>query len=249
MKYLLVGCPKTGNTWCRFVIFNYWNIKENDAKKTLTYNDLIGINKEIWDGSIKYPQVYFSHLPANGRDIFGIRKDKHYEIYNIVDNIIYIIRNPFDTMISYFHYMYDRDNPYNGRFSEEETKEMDNLKGFTKRFLPYYINHVKSTMNLADVIVKYERVKQNNDDFYNALKLVFGKIDLEIANKAIEMSSFNNIKKMGVDTKREFGLSAAYRGSFTRDGRVGQYKEIMNDDLYEYIKNKCIENGVNLNGI
>ena len=67
---LLSGYPKCGNTWLRFVVYNYFNILHNNAKETLTYNDLNKIQKHEYgltenDKGFEegFPQFYRTHDP------------------------------------------------------------------------------------------------------------------------------------------------------------------------------------------
>jgi len=241
---ILTGHPKTGNTWCRFIIFNYFNILKNNASKTLTYDELINIDNELWNGSPEYPQVFFTHVPKNRRILKGKDWSKKGDIYKKTSKIIYVLRNPFDTMISYFYYLNNRDHPFNDIYESKKLKELQTLDGFIHHFLPQYINHVKSTLPYANVIVKYEQVKEDPDFFFNVLKFVYGQVDEKIARKTIDMSSFDSIKQMGITTGRTGGLASSFRDHFTRDGRVGQYKEVMNEKLINYIQNECDKNGI-----
>lgn len=247
MKILLVGFSKSGNTWARFVIFNYWNILTNNAKETLTYRELIKINENILDGiGDQYPQVYFMHVPKSGKTILGINRDRKIKLYNKIDKIIYVCRNPFDVMISYFDYLYNRDIPFNGNFKGKKLEEISNLKGFIKKFLPLYIDHIKSTKHLADVVLDYDQLRANPNGFRKALELVYGDVNEKIFQKAIEMSSFESIKTMGIKFDQRYGLASSYRGSFTRNGRSGQYLEVMSKELIEYIKNECRKEGIKI---
>ena len=245
-KFILTGCPKTGNTWTRFVLFNYWNLLENNAEKTLSYAEIIQINEQIWNGNDQFPQIYFTHVPINGNLLFGRDQHGHVEMYEIIKNIIYVIRNPFDTMISYFHYVTNRDIPFNGHFKGKELERLMTFEGFIERFLPVYINHVKTTKPYAGTIVEYEKMRENPLRFFDTLEYVYGTIDKNIAREAIEISSFESIKKMGVETNQTWGLASAFRDHFTRNGKVGQYKEVMNEELIEYIKNECEREGIEI---
>lgn len=244
-KILLVGFQRCGNTHARFVIFNYWNILENNVKKTLTYNELIRINNEIWKGiGEQYPQVYFAHTPKNGKKLFGYKKNKKTRLFDNVDDIIYVIRNPFDCMISYFHYMINRDLPFNGYFVGKELEDVCNLGGFVRKFLPLYINHVKTTKHLANVVLDYDVLRKYPEGFGQAIELVFGNIDVRILSQAIDYSSFDSIKQMGIDTGKPGGLASDFRDNFTRDGRVGQYLTVMSEELIDYIKIECKKEGL-----
>ena len=49
-KILLFGYPKSGNTWLRFLLFNYLNLLLNKTQtKTLTYEELNSIQNNIMD--------------------------------------------------------------------------------------------------------------------------------------------------------------------------------------------------------
>lgn len=234
---LLVGFPKCGNTWLRFVIFNYLNIVENGASKTITHESL----RYIRDNE---KRIQHSHLPYSGRRVKGVDKNVQ-KFYDQFDKIIYIWRNPYDTMISYHEYLKNRDPPFNiilHQFSKEAIKKFETLEGFTKYFLPRYIDHIKSTKHLADLVLYYDTLRKDVRRFFYTIKLVCDTFNLEYnelgCKKAIVMSSFDNIKKMGIETGQQDGLAKGYKGSFCRDGKVGQYKEVMSKELIDYITEK-----------
>ena len=55
-KYLLFGYPKSGNTWLRFLIFNYFNLILNkNVTSTLTYDHL---NKILFLMDVSYQVTY-----------------------------------------------------------------------------------------------------------------------------------------------------------------------------------------------
>lgn len=244
-KILLSGYQKCGNTWTRFIIFNYFNILKNDAKKTLTYGEIIRINEAIWNEvDNDWPNVYFTHVPKNGKTLLGHDRTGKVEFYDDMDGIITIVRNPFDCMISYFQYMTNRDKPFNGIFSGNVLKDLLTLEGFVKRYLPLYINHLQSVKPIADVVLDYDMLRKYPEGFGKAIELIFGNVDNRILSQAIDYSSFDNIKKMGIKTGRTGGMASHYRGHFTRNGKTGQYKEVMSNELINHIKIQCAKGGI-----
>jgi hypothetical protein len=230
------------------------------AEKTLTYSQLSEINRhrltrdkekppnyEAFVFEEGFPSVYHTHHAYDGRAIKGYRYDI-VDSFKQFDKLIYLIRNPYDTMISYFNFMMDRDIPFNGAYNKEFTKQISTLEGFTKHFLPIYLHHIKVTRPHADLVLDYDVLRKGSFMFFHlALDLITeDKTDLKVLNKSIEMSSFDNIKKMGIETKQEYGLASTYRGYFTRDGRSGQYKEVMSKELIEWIKNELKKEEINL---
>jgi hypothetical protein len=255
-KILLCGIQKTGNTWCRFVIFNYFHLL-NGNKETLNFDELKAIHllrgfypnnlnpdsprnsEALNDG---YPLVYHTHIGYDGTG-FILKRSAIKEWFDKFDGLIYIYRNPYDTMISYYEFIKNRDPiPYNGKV------DVSSLENFTKYYLPRWIDHVKSTKHRADVVLDYDEMRVNPSGFINAIGLITGGcIDLGILEKAIEMSSFDNIKKMSIDTERPYGVGGPlYKGFFCRDGNSGQYLKIMSKELIEYIKKECEKEGIDV---
>lgn len=304
-RILLVGIQKSGTTWTRFVIFNYWNILKNGAQKTLTFDELEAIHilrkkKGFYYLDDGFPEVHHTHFPYDGVGFMKIIPETS-KWFDDFDKLIYVYRNPFDTMISYHKFMFNRDEiPYH-RISEihervantkkniekhrKQIKETNNekwetflhfeikrkeqmikklqhslegscdmkklvkLEDFTKYYLKKFVNHVKSTRHRADVVLNYDVLRKNPIGFKKAIELIVGEgnVDMDIFQKTIEMSSFDNIKKMSIETNQIYGVGGPlYKGFFCRDGRTNQYKEIMSEELVEYIKNYCEENGLKL---
>ena len=86
----LVSYPKSGNTWVRFLLANL--LKEGDElidfKSAIKYVPEIGIhNDELVN--LKRPRIIKSH-----------------ELYNAkYPKVVYIVRDPRDVYVSYFHYL------------------------------------------------------------------------------------------------------------------------------------------------
>lgn len=256
-KVLLNGIQKVGNTWTRFVIFNYYHIKNHGATKTLNFDELEaphllrvikGIDYPYADG---FPLVFHTHLTYTGYGIFDTDyHPKHHYYFDSFDKKIYLYRNPFDTMISYYYFMMFRTTPepFGAGVTKEELKKMKNIDGFTEFYLPRWIRHVKTTMHRCDLVLDYDKLREDPSGFWDALELLDdGEIDEDIFWKAIEMSSFESIKYMSEKTKQVGGLGMPYlKGYFCRDGRSEQYKEVMKAGLIDYIKDECKRNGIEI---
>ena len=231
------------NTWIRFVIFNYFNILNNNAKKTLTFDELQEIHlkrqhhEELNDFGDKYPLVFHTHNSYDGHGING-NYEGYPEFFEQFDKMIYIYRNPFDTCISYWHFM-------ENRVGVDYNRSLDN---FTQWFLPKWIHHVKTTMVHSDLILDYDDLREYPYNFVDAISLITEEdVELDVMERVIKLSSFENIRKMSIEVGQPYGLGKeVYKGFFCRDGRSGQYLEIMNENLIEYIKNECEEGGIKL---
>lgn len=240
-RILLCGYPKTGNTFARFVMFNYLYKREHDIQDTLTYRELIQAQKVS-------PIVKHTHLPGSGQRVLG-KQQNPYRFLRKFKYIIYITRNPFDTMISYWHYLKDRDPPFNILKDKRKVKHLVptwfDLKEFIKFFLPMYIDHHTSTLHEAEHVLKYEEMIKSKEPFRKVLNLLpHDSIDENAFEWAYTVSSFKNVQAMGRRVNQKGGLAGSLTIEFCRDGRAGQYKEVMNEELIEYIKNECEKGGL-----
>lgn len=240
IRVLLSGLQKTGNSWIRFVIFNYFNILNHGVIKTLTWDELQKIHLDRVEHGVDYdyndgfPMVFHTH---NSYDGFGInvKYEGYPEFFEQFDKFIYLYRNPYDCMISYWHFVENRDRINYKR----------DLKEFTKWFLPKWIHHVKTTRHLADLVLDYDLLRKYPEAFQQALKLINGSVDNRILSQAIDMSSFDNIRKMSEEVGNVAGLGFPYyQGYFCRDGRSGQYLSVMSKELINYIKKECSKEGL-----
>lgn len=238
---LLCAIQKSGSSWVRFIIFNYFNIKNNHAIKTLTWDELQKphldrVNYGVdYDYDDSFPRVFHTH---NSYDGYGINAhyDGYPEFFKQFDKMIYIYRNPFDCCLSYWHFMENRISVNYKRDLEE----------FTKWFLPKWIFHVRTTRNLADLVLNYDHLQIHPAIFRTVIDLITDdNLDENVLIKAINMSSFENIKRMSDEVGNPAGLGFPYyKGYFCRDGRTGQYKEVMSKELVEYIKKECLKEGI-----
>lgn len=236
---------------------NYYNILNNGATKTLTYKELQerqwqeGNMRDYYDMTFEegWPHVYHTHGAANGRFMFGYGerlKSMFDNFHEYWDYLVYIYRNPFDTMISYYHYQMKRDIPWNNSPKLAHVMEqMETLEGFTEYMLPIWIEHVSTTKHLADLVMDYDELNIDPLGYLDLMNLITDDVDLGVLERAIEMSSFESIRKMGIETNRVHGLGGP-GVEFTRDGRSGQYKEVMDKELIEYIRNECKKRGIDV---
>ena len=68
LKILIYGYPKSGNTWVRFLIYNYRNLLLNfDEQHTVSYDRLNALQNNIMDRSTTFlpekgfPFIYRTH--------------------------------------------------------------------------------------------------------------------------------------------------------------------------------------------
>jgi len=107
-KVLLCGFPKAGNTWVRLFLANYFNILNFGATESLEKKAAIEIFKHNIIKEIEektpltfkegFPKVYHTH---NSR----LKTPEKIEFFNQFDKFVYIYRNPYDLIISFFYHV------------------------------------------------------------------------------------------------------------------------------------------------
>jgi len=240
-KVLLCGYPKTGNHWCRFIVFNYYNIKNFGATKTLTFNELYKINYQKLEiieqvasipNYLKIKEGFPFFIRTNSAGLALKYKDKYY------DKIVYVYRNPYDTMVSYWNYSQNNRN---------RSKKLT-LEEFCKKNISAWLADVRMMYPIADVKISYDEARRNPGVFRYIIDLFEDEIDEIILKKAIKMSSFESVKEMsmlehqeGGHTLNEEQYDNDFMGIFCRDGRSGQYLKWMDSSLMKWIKNYIVD--------
>ncbi|MCL4872089.1 MAG: sulfotransferase domain-containing protein [Anaerolineae bacterium] len=220
---LLSGHQKSGNTWVRFVVTNHFNILVNGAEDTLTYAQLNQISPHFFGG---WPLQPF----APGFPAFFYTHDPYKVSFNHF-RIIYLYRNPLDTLISYYHWHKSRRVPFS-YFPPWQREKMQGVDYFVLDRLNRWIHHYRKTAARSMVTLCYERMKQ---DAFQEFSRLFAALDIEvnedILHKSIAFSSIRNIQQMGRETGQLAGIARtgklANGFEFTRDGRTGQYQSVL----------------------
>jgi hypothetical protein len=208
----LVSYPKSGNTWIRFIIGNL--LKEEgesiDFHSAINYVPEIGTHDDVINEMLP-PRIMKSH-------------SLYQEAFN---NVIYIVRDPRDVYVSYFHYLKKR-LPENMTFSQFLRK--------SDIYPSRWHIHVESWLGKPNVssVIKYEDLLI--DPFHEVQKmshLLFGdKIEDEKIKAAIDASSFGNMKKLEVEKGRPFVNKEAESKAttFVREGKQGDWRNYFSEE-------------------
>ena len=219
-KYLLFGYPKSGNTWLRFLIFNYFNLILNkNVTSTLTYDHLNKIQNNIMDRGTVYP-------PLNGFPFFYRTHQINNRCFNLFDFKLFIHRNPLDTLVSSYYFYKNRllpfiDDPGNIR------NKLDDIDYYVLYKIDKWIDFYLNSLNHADIIVNYSDLVKNPELVLLNMITKFGwDLDKELINKSVKISSFSNVSKMAEEQNQLYGNGpndGSFTGNFTRSGKEGQF--------------------------
>lgn len=232
--FYLFSMPKAGRTWLRFILANYINLKFN-----------LNLNIEM--------NSMFSVVPndglstTKGKGAYKLMDDKrfpllimsHKNLMNISPqgkNVIVLLRLVYDVMVSdYFQHKY-----FLNRF-DGDIKEFIRLK---KGALYQYCNFVNSLVKKENKIlfITYESMHNNIEStMISFLRFLNISLDYPLLKKSIELSSFENMKKV----EQKSGLIGKQSNtddpnSFrVREGKIKGYHKYLDDNDIEYIKSFC----------
>ncbi len=215
----LVSFPKSGNTWVSFLVAN-----------VISMHLKLDINVNFFNIRHFVPEL--TGIGTSKLQYFPFRNiiKTHSRFSSEYENIFLLVRNPYDVAVSYFHYLTDlgiykkdlsafiRDKRYGARAWNRHIKS--------------WINNIRSDQHLY--LFSYEDFHREPEINLAKLFDIMGfQIDSKIIKKAVEMSSFENMKKLE-QTTMGCVLKKHKNYRFVRQGKVG-YKDCLSREDVDYI--------------
>jgi len=233
--------------------------KRLDIVKQINKNDFLQLdNLKILS---KYWQVLQSKENLNIQKGFGFLKshscyvsmfENWFTNEEVTAGYIYIIRDPRDVAISWSkHTGLNLDQSINFMLDFKSCIEWTKTKSelpntiLPKAFLSSWDEHVLSwtenKLNVPKLILKYEdlvydklQILKNIINFFEVnYKINFENIDIIISN-IIKTTNFNSLKKQ----EEKYGFEESNLGTFFRQGKKNQWKNILNKQQIKKIENK-----------
>ena len=210
--------PKSGNTWLRF-IFSYL---KTGCKKELDFKEVDKIIPEYglhnkYVKALSRPRLLKTHLAYHSR----------------MKKAVYMVRNPKDVYVSYYHYL------------QKKLPEGTTISDFVRNsgFRAYeWDEHVESWHKNSDaLVIKYEDLLSKTTFTVHRILEHFSHlpIDPNLVDKAIELSSFEKMKKIEQEKGRGFLTRRNEERSttFLRKGKKGSWKqELSKEDVHIILK-------------
>ena len=217
---LFAGYIKSGNTWLRFLIYNYFNILQNNAHFTLTYSELNSIQHDALGDPLDFSGSK-SGFP------YIVRTHRHYsKILKSFEKCIYIYRNPLDTLVSAYHFKTQRER--SELDANNNTSRLSDIDGFVLYNLVFWELHIRSYLARKNTLITtYEDLQQNPlFELKRVIHYMGYDFDEAAGKRSVCLSDFENIKKMGREKNQQYGNGGVqFKGEFTRRGIVGGYTD------------------------
>ena len=256
----LASYPKSGNTWLRSIIGNFYNFDKEFSLNDLKSIPLLSIKKHFnaFDNKvyINNNELHFDWISQNiikcqnllnnklnHLNIFKTHSARHKNFTNETVNagFIYIVRDPRDIVVSFKNFT---GNSFDKIIDELlfQKKLMINTNG-AKELLSTWELNVQSWLNYNSVprlIIKYEDLKLNPkeiifniNEFLNKIhRLNINLLDQDI-DKIIKNTNFNNLRNL--EDKNGFD-EATKHSKFFRSGTSNQWKNVLTNTQVKLIE-------------
>lgn len=220
---LISSFPKVGSTFTRFVLANLVNLQYQVTDK-VNFHNLNSIMPELGHENMKKPWEYSSY-PR-----FVKTHDRFNSKFKKVANILYIIRDPRDTMISYHSYA-------NARKSMNAPVDFNDFVLDKKHGMPALNKHFEKYFDHTALIFKYEDLMTKPvecfDQFLNDLLKL--NIADDVIEKAVALSRPERVKKEEEETGRPTASKFNSQYKFIRNAGINQWQEEMDPLVAELI--------------
>ena len=222
----IVTYPKSGTTWTQQIVRFIISRGEEDRTASVIEavpwvegfcnNPAFGSSRVDVD-KMDSPRAFMSHLPYDKMPC-GLPRDTP-------GKYIYVVRNPKDVVVSFFHY--ERGMPYSPLYDWDEFFEK-----FVRGDLVYgnYFDHILSWWAHKDdanvLFLKYEDMQKYLPSAVSRIAKFIGQdINKKLVDEIARKTTFSNMKK---DSSANYEWMNKYRRScgtnFMRKGEVGDWK-------------------------
>ena len=233
MHRYVFAFPKSGMTWAKFFLAEYLS---DLCKKDPAFD----FGRSVQKYYKNVPRLYFTHMARFPEEEEKLRKFPSLDVEGHINKVIskelkgkhvlLLCRDPRDVVISYYNHL-------------EKEKEMS-LSEFIRnpdqglaviiQYLNLWILHEEKLGSLE--IFRFEdRKKDPEEEFRRLLVALDIEIDEAIFAKALEASSFENMKKKAEAGEMYGAHRDAKAGHRVRKGTSGSYKELLNPEDLAFV--------------
>lgn len=217
-----VSFPKCGRTYLRFMIGKYFQLKHNLSELHLL-NYATSAEHFGYKHGMKFTHAEFY------RDDHIIPFDKLQ-----MQKTIWLRRNPFDVMVSWYHHVVFR--------KKEVTMSIsDFIKTYDYGIVPYITFEVMAEALDNKMIIYYEELVETPELYLNAvLQLMGEKPDTDLLFQAVDESSFEKMREAELSgsvniSEKNYIDKSDTRQLKTRVGKVYNYKNYLSPEDIKFI--------------
>lgn len=224
----LVSYPKSGNTWVRFLLANLL-----EPTQDVNFSNIDSIVPDIYKSTTSYIQSLVRPRILKSHEYLDVRYKK----------VIYLVRDPRDVLVSYYHY----------KILRRQQSENYSIELFAKHFLDGTVDnfgswsdHVGGWMGARAgtrnfVLVRYEDLLETPVEELERISQIFErKFTSAQFEQAVLNSSFDIMKNLEKTTANKWKTLKDSRKdkSFLREGRSETWKSELSSSIIKIIDEK-----------
>lgn len=237
----LTGYKKSGNTWTRFVVANYFNLLANpSATGTLTFDELYQVQSNRHElGPLS--------TPPQGFPLFIYSHEPYRKVFDHFDTLVYVYRHPLDTLISFYYFHTKREKPFPGEnLTDVQKQRLMDIDAFVLRYMMGWMLFHERTVDQAHMVLRYEDLKADPEGQFGALlERMNGSVDREALSRSITYSSFESVKRKQQEVASPQGhTSSDLKVPFTRSGAMRQFERELKPATVDRILRMLRRNGM-----
>jgi len=204
---ILTSFPKSGNTWVRFFFCHLISLAEWEDK-VVDFSTLDSTMPELGVSNLLHPWQHrtIPRIVKTHKGCWPIFRDK---------KSVLVIRDPRDTMVSFYHFEMAKIVPrFRGSFAEFIRSDAFGLERWFK--------HYRSWIDRCTVLVKYEDLRSDDVGHFRKMLQSLGiEISDQLLGAAAERSRFGRVQKI----EKQYGQTKTghfkENYSFARSGKSG----------------------------
>ncbi|MFQ5508536.1 MAG: sulfotransferase domain-containing protein [Leptospirillia bacterium] len=233
----LASYPRSGNTWLRFLLYNYLHgevVESDDVNRRIPDIHKLALEEVVDRGELT---LYKTHLAAG----------PNHPLIQRTRGFIYVLCHPRDVLISALNFM-----RMTGQFSGDDRTYAERFiqtmgePAWTRLGYANWLGHVASWLaaahNFPHAFLRYERLKADPmTELSAALRVLDMEVDEARLARAIEGASFERMRGLEDKESKAGDQSAVFslRGGedralrHVRQGKTGQSLEPLGEGLDE----------------
>jgi len=231
----LCSFPKSGRTWLRFILGNYFN-QTFDLGLTVDLHTLFYILPNYEDNPERGPKAY--RYLGQKQIPFILSSHSEYRDEFVNRDVIFMVRMIYDVLPSLYFQRSKHLKKYNGDL-KEFIRDPERGVGRLMRYLNSWSGHLADTRS---TILTYEELHENTSGAVSRVLSFLGlTTDEKLLRDAIERSSFTKMQE--IELKKGIAGHEYDRGDPNsrrmREGMVGGYHKHLDASDQEYIRREC----------
>jgi hypothetical protein len=257
MIYWLASYPKSGNTWTRAFLTNYWKNADqpadiNDfeggpiASARNLFDEAVGVEaSDLTKDEIENlrPRVY-QDVAANSKENLYLKVHDAFTYTpggvpllpkDVTGGVIYIIRNPLDVVVSFAHHSNRPVEKMIPAMNDPDFAFVNNPRSLQNQLVQKLLTwsgHVLSWVDepgLNALVIRYEDMHARTEEIFTEVARFAGlEVDAERVRKAIRFSSFDVLQAQ--EKEHGFGEKMPFSESFFRKGKIGTWREKLSEE-------------------